>query len=92
MTTRTAPAQSAYSNAAGGIPSLGNSVFLIDHANRLNRILTSSDGLADLDVITLPDSKRAIAVTGTRSKVYVVASRAIEGNQSILEITPLPLP
>jgi hypothetical protein len=71
----------------------GNSVFLIDRANRLTRLLTTPDGLADADVIELPDSKRAMAtVTGTRSKTYVVASPAIQGNLSILELTPLPLP
>jgi hypothetical protein len=79
--------------AAGETASLGNPLFLVDRSNRLNRILTTPDGPADADVIALPDSKRAIAAaTGARSKTYVVASPAIEGNLSILELTPLPLP
>ena len=77
----------------GNAAAQGNSLFLIDRANRLTRLLTTPDGLIDADVIALPDSKRAMAtVAGTRSKTYVVASPAIEGNLSILELTPLPLP
>lgn len=41
--------------------SLGNRLFLIDSASHLNRIVTTSDGPADAEVIALPDSKRAIA-------------------------------
>lgn len=77
----------------GSAVARGNSVFVIDRANRLTRLLTTPDGPADADVIALPDSKRAIAAAaGARSKTYVVASPAIAGNLSILELTPLPLP
>ena len=77
--------------ATGKIGSPESSVYLVDSANRLNRILIAPDGQADADVIALPDSKRAMAIaTGAHSKTYVVASPAIEGNLSILELTPLP--
>ena len=93
VTTGTAASRLAGGAAAGEAASLGNALFLIDRSNRLNRVLTTPDGPADADVIALPDSKRAIAAaTGARSKTYVVASPAIEGNLSILEVTPLPLP
>jgi hypothetical protein len=93
VTTGTAAARSAAGTAAGETASLGNSLFLVDSANRLNRVLTTPDGPADADAIELPDSKRAIAaVAGARSKTYVVASPAAEGSLSILELTPLPLP
>jgi hypothetical protein len=93
VTTGTATARVVSGAAAGETASLGNPLFLVDRSNRLNRILTTPDGPADADVIALPDSKRAIAAaTGARSKTYVVASAAIEGNLSILELTPLPLP
>jgi hypothetical protein len=93
VTTGSAAARLASGAASGETVSLGNALFLIDGSNRLNRILTTPDGPADADVIALPDSKRAIAAaTGARSKTYVVASPAIEGNLSILELTPLPLP
>jgi len=92
VTTGTAAARLASGAAAGETASLGNALFLIDRSNRLNRVLTTPDGPADADVIELPDSKRAIAaVAGARSKTYVVSSAAIEGNLSILELTPLQL-
>jgi hypothetical protein len=93
LTTGTAAARLASGGTAGETASLGNTLFLIDRSNRLNRVLPTPDGPADVDVIALPDSKRAIAAAiGARSKTYVVASPAIEGNLSILELTPLPLP
>ena len=78
------------------LPTGAEGIFTTDSAgrrNRLNRILIAGDGQATADVIALPDSKRAMATAmGARSKTYVVASPAIEGNLSILELTPLPLP
>jgi len=91
--TGTAAPPSDFGTAAGETGSTGNSVYVVDRANRLNRILIAPDGQANADVIPLPDSKRAMATaTGARSKTYVVASPAIEGNLSILELTPLLVP